>query len=359
MDPNPLVHPRLDPRLAQRLIEKKAQLDRYRPLAPAVVQRLHDDLRVLLTFHSNAIEGNTLTLRETQLIIEHGLTVGGHSMREYLEATNHAEAFDHLATLASGQQPITRDTILMLHRLVMQNTIEAAGQFRTIPVSIRGARLTPPPARQVEGLIAEWVAWIDGAGQAYDPLLRAVIAHHGFLAVHPFVDGNGRTARLLLNLQLMREGYPIVLLLANWRPRYIGALEQAHHGQYNALVNLIGRAVEAGLDMFLEACAAVPEELHRPLREIAEVCEIDADYLGWLLRAGRIAGQKRRGRWYTSEAAVRRYQQEVASGAVPVGRPPGTGLQSRISNNTVPCRAGADSRALLSAPPSPPGITLP
>ena len=119
----------------------------------------------------------------------------------------------------------------------------------------------------------------------------------------------------------MRDGYPIALLLANWRPRYIGALEQAHHGQYNPLVNLVGRAVEAGLDMFLEACAAVPEEMQRPLREIAQACAIDAGYLGWLLREGRIAGQKRRGRWYTSEAAVRRYQREVAEGAVAVGRP--------------------------------------
>src|SRR5439155_2333670 len=131
MDPNPPAHPRLDPRLAQRLAEKKAQLDRHRPLVPTVVHRLHDDLRVLLTFHSNAIEGNTLTLRETQLIIEHGLTVGGHPLREYLEATNHAEAFDHLTTLAIGQEPITRATLLTLHRLVMQNTIATAGQFRT------------------------------------------------------------------------------------------------------------------------------------------------------------------------------------------------------------------------------------
>jgi Fic family protein len=138
-----LPPPRLDPRLALRLAEKKAQLNGYRPLASAVVRRLHDDLRVLLTFHSNAIEGNTLTLRETQLVIEHGLTVGGHPLREYLEATNHAEAFDAIAGLASGQEPITRDTILMLHRLVMQNTIDTAGQFRTIPVSIRGAPDAP------------------------------------------------------------------------------------------------------------------------------------------------------------------------------------------------------------------------
>jgi hypothetical protein len=105
------------------------------------------------------------------------------------------------------------------------------------------------------------------------------------------------------------------------RPRYIRALEQAHHGQYNALINLIGRAVEAGLDMFLEACAVVPEALQRPLVVVANECATKADYLGWLLREGRIAGQKRRGRWYTSVAAVRRYQQEVAGRALPRGRP--------------------------------------
>jgi Fic family protein len=321
MDPNPLARPRLDSRLAQRLIEKKAQLDRYRPLAPAVVQRLHDDLRVLLTFHSNAIEGNTLTLRETQLIIEHGLTVGGHPMREYLEATNHAEAFDHLATLANGEQPISRDTILTLHRLVMQNTIERAGQFRTIPVSIRGARLTPPPARQVEGLMAEWVVWIDGTGQAYDPLLRAIIAHHGFLAVHPFVDGNGRTARLLLNLMLMRAHYPPALLLRDWRIGYLQALASADTGAYTPLANLIGRAVEAGLDLYLGACAAVPEEAYLPLAELAEISGYASTHLGWLIRQGRLAGVKRGGRWYGTLAAVERYRADVAAGRFPAGRP--------------------------------------
>lgn len=90
--------PRLDPRLAQRLIEKKPQLDQHRPLSTDVVQRLHDDLRVLLTYHSNAIEGNTLSLRETQMIIDHGITMGGHRLRDYLEATNHAAAYDLLTT---------------------------------------------------------------------------------------------------------------------------------------------------------------------------------------------------------------------------------------------------------------------
>ena len=321
MDADWSARPRLDPRLAQRLIEKKAQLDRHRPLAPAVVQRLHDDLRVLLTYHSNAIEGNTLTLRETQLIIEHGLTVGGHPMREYLEATNHAEAFDHLATLASGQAPITRDTILTLHRLVMQSNLETAGQFRTIPVSIRGARLTPPPARQVEGLIVEWIAWIDGVGKGYDPLLRAVIAHHGFLAVHPFVDGNGRTARLLLNLMLMCAQYPPALLLRDWRIGYLQALATADTGVYTPLANLIGRAVEAGLDLYLDACAAVPEEEYLPLAELAEITGYASTHLGWLIRQGRLAGVKRGGRWYGTLGAVERYRSDVEAGRFPAGRP--------------------------------------
>jgi Fic family protein len=321
MDPNPPAHPRLDPRLAQRLAEKNAQLDRHRPLAPAVVRRLHEDLRVLLTFHSNAIEGNTLTLRETQLIIEHGLTVGGHPLREYLEATNHAEAFIYLTTLANGQELISSDTILTLHRLVVQNTIETAGQYRTIPVSIRGARLTPPPARQVEGLMAEWVAWVDGAGRAYEPLLRAVIAHHGFLAVHPFVDGNGRTARLLLNLMLMRAHYPPALLLRDWRVGYLQALANADTGNYTPLANLLGRAVEAGLDLYLEACAAVPEADAQPLAELARLTGYSSAHLGWLIRQGRIAAVKRGGRWYSTLAAIDRYQADVEQGRFPAGRP--------------------------------------
>jgi cell filamentation protein, protein adenylyltransferase len=313
--------PRLDPRLAQRLAEKKAQLDRRRPLTPAVVRRLQDDLRVLLTYHSNAIEGNTLTLRETQMIIEHGLTIGGHPLREYLEATNHAEAFTYLLTLADARTPISSDTILKLHHLVVQNTIDTPGQFRTIPVSIRGARLTPPPARQVEGLVAEWVAWREGAGQAYNPLLRATIAHHGFLAVHPFVDGNGRAARLLLNLMLMRAHYPPALLLRDWRIGYLAALATADTGNYNPLANLIGRAVEAGLDLYLDACAAAAEEDEQPLAELARLTGYTSAHLGWLVRQGRLAAVKRGGRWYSTLGAIERYGAEVEQGHFKSGRP--------------------------------------
>jgi len=311
----------MDPRLERRIAEKKVALDLQRPLPPAIVAKLYADLRVRLTYHSNAIEGNTLDLSETQLVIVHGMTIGGHTVREHLEALHHADAYALLLDLAGADAPLDEAAIRSLHALVLRDLVDAPGQYRAGAVFISGSEYRPPHHSQVAQLMRDLVEWIAVEGPAYGPLVRAALTHEMFLAIHPFLDGNGRTARLLLNLQLMRDGYPIALLLASCRPRYIRALELAHHGQYNTLVNLIGRAVEAGLDMFLEACAAVPDELQRPLRDIAPACDMDGDYLGWLLREGRTAGQKRRGRWYTSELAVRRYQQEVASGAIPVGRP--------------------------------------
>lgn len=316
--------PRLDPRLARRLTQKKARLDRYRPLPQDTVRRLNDDLRVFLTYHSNAIEGNSLSLRETQMIIDYGLTIHGHPLREYLEATNHAEAYSYMTILVEKHVSITRETILTFHSLVMDKILESNGQFRTVPVYIRGANMAPPPAGQVESLIHEWVAWIDGEGQGYEPIIRATIAHHGFEAVHPFTDGNGRVGRLLLNLTLMREGYPPALLLLDWRLRYITALDTANTGNYGPLANLVGQAVEAGLDLYLEACdttETLPDDPYQPLSILAQPSGYSVDYLGWLVRQGRIEAVKREGRWYSTLDAIQRYKTEVEMRSAPRGRP--------------------------------------
>src|SRR5918998_3724404 len=116
--------PRIDPRLARRLLDKHAALDSRRPLSAATLRRLHEDLQVRLTFHSNAIEGNTLSLRETQLVIEHGITIGGHTLREHLEATNHAAAYRFLLELAREPAALSIDVVLELHRLVTQNILD-------------------------------------------------------------------------------------------------------------------------------------------------------------------------------------------------------------------------------------------
>lgn len=318
--------PSMDRRLAQRIDEKKAELDHYRPLSPATVAAINEQLRVLLTYHSNAIEGNTLSLRETQLVLEHGITIGGHSLREHLEATNHAQAFAHLITLVHPAAPITPEAILTLHRLVIDRLIDTPGQFRTGPVTIRGARLHPPSAARVPALIQEWIAWLTSAGHTYHPVLRASIAHHGFEAIHPFKDGNGRTGRLLMNLILMQAGFPPALLLQEWRLAYLEALGVADTGRYNPLANLIGRAVEQGLDLYLEACERppLPESAdEQPLADLAREFGYTTDYLGLLIRKGRLAGTKRGPRWYSTRAAIERYRREVAHGMIARGRPRG------------------------------------
>src|SRR5262249_8655254 len=152
-------------------------------------------------------EGNTLTLRETQVVIEEGITIGGHTLREHLEATNHAKAFDELNHMAEVHTPITLETILRLHTLVLHDLEESAGICRTQPVHIRGSDHRPTDAHLVPELMKQWAHWLSKEGIDYHPVVQGAISHHGFVAVHPFIDGNGRTSRLLLNLQLLRDGY--------------------------------------------------------------------------------------------------------------------------------------------------------
>lgn len=309
--------PQMDARIARRLVQKKKKLDTYRPLPAFTVQRLRNDLRIMLTYHSNAIEGNTLTLAETQMVLEYGVTVDGHPLREFLEATNHAEAFDALNNLVNDR--ITGETVLKLHGLVMDKIDPSAGELRSVQVYIRGAPFTPPPARDVPLYLEQWIYWLtsDDALQ-YEPVTRAAIAHHDFEAIHPFTDGNGRVGRLLLNLMLMQAGYPPALVLREWRTRYIQALQAAHVGKHQPLIDLIGLAVEGALDLYLEACVQSSQHLF-PLQELAREYDVSVDYLGQLARKGKLEATKRGQYWYATKEAVQQYLAEARN--QPRGRP--------------------------------------
>ena len=190
----------------------KARLDRHRPLPPDMVADLRADMVLRYTFHSNAIEGNTLTLMETKVVLEDGVTIGGKSMREHLEAINHKEAIGFLEEVVRDGRGLDERTLKGLHQLVLRGIADDAGRYRTRNVIISGAGHTPPDALHMQERMDAFFRWYADAAARLHPVELAARVHADFVVIHPFTDGNGRTARLLMNLELMRAGYPTVII---------------------------------------------------------------------------------------------------------------------------------------------------
>jgi len=307
----------LEPRLLTRVDRKKALLDALRPLPVAAVRRLQEQLTAEWIYHSNAIEGSTLTLRETQLILETGLTIGGKSLREHFEVINHKEAIDYVEALAAGSEPINAFHVRQIHKLVLTRIDDAnAGQYRNLPVRIGGARHQPPESWDIPCLMADWAAWLRGAALALHPVARAALAHHRLAAIHPFIDGNGRTARLVMNLMLLRDGFPPTIIRHENRAQYYRVLAQADTGKEAPIVNFVGRAVERSLTLYLEACTPrsgppLPGDAWIPLGQAAEGTPYSQEYLSLLARNGRLEAVKRSRTWYTTREAVNTYRRSV------------------------------------------------
>jgi Fic family protein len=307
----------LQKRLQERIDRKKAALDALRPLPKAAAQRLQEEILVEWTYHSNAIEGNTLTLQETRLILETGLTIGGKSLCEHFEVTNHRSAIHFVQSLVDEAQAPTPFLVRQIHQLVLaQIDDDSAGQYRHLPVRIAGSAHTPPDAWEVERLMLAWSDWLSAESRSLHPVERAAIAHHRLVAIHPFIDGNGRTARLVMNLLLMQAGYPPTIIEQTTRLQYYRALAQADRGQGAALVNFVGRAVERGLMLYVEACTprtAPPDADDRwiSLREAAESTPYSQEYLSLLARTGRLDAKKAGRNWMTTRRAVEEYRVSV------------------------------------------------
>jgi Fic family protein len=210
--------------LISRIEGKKAQLDRLRPLSTAALRQLQKHYDVELTYTSNAIEGNTLTLRETAEVIEHGITVGGKQLSEHLEAVDHYEALLWLRELAATTTPLGENTITELHRrIVARSRPDIAGIYSSLPRRIAGSPVVLPNPAKIPELMGDFGAWLNAAPLAPS---SAFAAHFRLTAIHPFADGNGRTARLLMNLMLIRGGYPPVAVRPEDRKTYLDALER-------------------------------------------------------------------------------------------------------------------------------------
>ncbi len=305
----------LESRLLHRLENKKAQLDALRPLPGASVNRLREQILVEWIYNSNAIEGSTITLQETRLILETGLTIGGKSLREHFEVINHRDAIDYVETLVTSAEPVTPFHVRQIHKLVLSRIDDDnAGRYRETQVRIAGAVFIPPESWQVPNLMTEWGEWLAAEQNRLHPVALAALAHHRLVAVHPFIDGNGRTARLVMNLVLMRAGYPPTVIERINRRQYYRVLNQADAGKPAPLVNFVGRAVERSLNLYLEAStpaatAPEPDDEWIPLREAVEWSPYTQEYLSLLARTGRIEAIKRGRVWYTTRNAVRAYLQ--------------------------------------------------
>jgi len=241
---------------------KKAELDKARPLPSYTVASLREKLALEWTYHSNAIEGNTLTLRETKVVLE-GITVGGKSLREHFEATNHRDAILYVEEIVAKQETLSEWQIKNIHNLVLRGIdSDEAGRYRRENVVISGASTTPPDFLHLNTEMDKLIAWREQSARLH-PIERASAMHAKFVKIHPFVDGNGRTGRLLLNLELLKAGYPPAIIRKEDRLTYYDALDEACvNDNYEAITHLVANAVERSLDAYLDLLRpAIAEEM--------------------------------------------------------------------------------------------------
>jgi Fic family protein len=292
-----------------RLYDKLAVLQQSRPLPTIALLKIKESLTIEWTYNSNSIEGNTLTLRETQMVLQEGITIKGKSLQEHFEAKNHEKAIDYLYTLVNPKYTLRSIDILSLHGLVLRMIEDDfAGRIRNGGVRITGANFVPPNATKVSDLLDELIDFINTNPLQLNDIELATVFHHKLVWIHPFFDGNGRTVRLAMNLLLMRKGFPPAIILKNDRKKYYEALNQANQGNYQKLILLMSQALERTLNIYI---SSLPDNDY-DFQEIANiVSEPDSpysqEYISLLARQGKIDAHKEGRNWFTTKKAIEEY----------------------------------------------------
>ena len=293
----------------QRLLEKKDLLKKSRPLPGIALQKIKDALSVEWTYNSNSIEGNSMTLRETHVILNDGMTVKGKPLREHFEVNNHHKALHFLYDLVQEKKQLDSSNILQIHAFMMNNVEDLyAGRLRNAGVRIQGANFVPPNARKVYDLFNELINFVATNPLNLNVIELSAVFHHKFIWIHPFFDGNGRTVRLAMNLILMNAGFPPAIILKNDRNKYYSALNSANNGNYSKLMLVMCQAVERSLNIYL---TALPENTS-DFREISSIVEESSipyglEYISLLARQGKIDAHKEGRNWLTTKEAVLNY----------------------------------------------------
>ena len=233
-----------------RIDQKKKELDGRRPLTEGEVARLNEEFIVEYTYNSNAIEGNTLTLRETDLVLR-GLTIDKKPLKDHMEAVGHKEAFEYVSELVKENVPISESVIKQIHFLVLADKKDDRGVYRRVPVRIMGAQHDPVQPYLIEPKMEQLLR--DFAESSEHIVTKRARFHIEFEGIHPFIDGNGRTGRLLVNLELMKAGYPPIDIKFTDRITYYNAFDE-YYVKHNlsAMENLFASYIEARLDKYLK-----------------------------------------------------------------------------------------------------------
>lgn len=230
------------------------QLNNCRPLTQGEVERLRDEFLIEFTYNSNAIEGNTLTLQETALIIKEGITIAEKPLKDHLEVIGHTEAYYYVEEIIKQKTPLSEKIIKDIHSIVLMDKPQDKGIYRRVPVRIMGAVHEPPQPYLVPVQMEQLIAEYQEMQQTMHTIERVALFHLKFEAIHPFIDGNGRTGRLLLNFELMKEGYPAVNVKFADRRRYYDCFTAYHKpgGNPEAMVKMIAGYVQESLERYLE-----------------------------------------------------------------------------------------------------------
>ena len=225
--------------LLKKIDALRATIDSHGPLDAHMLKQIKEYFRIGMAYSSNALEGNSLTETETKIVIEDGITIGGKPVRDHLEALGHSEAYDLLFRLAKSQE-ITEANVKELHRLFYYR-IDAkhAGKYRTRKVIITGTDFIPPAPERIPGMMKSFSAGIPEAKAKYHPVEFAAIIHKDLVTIHPFIDGNGRAARLIMNLALLQAGYPPAIIPPILRRDYLDTLDRTHKGEDRPFLNFI------------------------------------------------------------------------------------------------------------------------
>ena len=235
----------------ERIEQLKAELDTRRPLTQGELERLNEEFMIEFTYNSNAIEGNTLTLQETAMVLE-GITINQKPLKDHLEAVGHKDAFLYVQDIVSNKMPLSEFVIKNIHSLVLMNKPEDKGVYRRVPVRIMGAFTEPVQPYMIEPKITELLAENEKRKATMNIIERVARFHLEFESIHPFIDGNGRTGRLLMNFELMQNGYPPINVKFTDRKRYYDAFDSFSRNQ-NAtpMTNLIAEYVAERLEQYL------------------------------------------------------------------------------------------------------------